>query len=74
MTESNSSTKVLSNSQRMDEASILLCRAIAINDLVFEATAHKGSGLLEGTLCGATDALNVILNQAKDLIDGANHA
>ena len=74
MTATNSITKDLSSSERLDEASILLCRAIAINDLVFDATAHKGRGLLEGTLCGATDALNTILNQAKDLIDGANHA
>lgn len=74
MTDTNTIRNKLSNSERLNEASILLYQAIAINDLVFEATAHKGRGLLENTLCGATDAVNRILNQAKDLIDGANHA
>ncbi len=74
MTESNISTKEIATMDRLDEVSILLYRAIAINDLVYEATTHDVAPLRKGTLCGATDALHSILSQAKDLIDGVSHA
>lgn len=73
MTENNINTKELSNSDRLNEASILLYRAIAINDLLFEASTREME-LLPNTFAGSTDAINTLLNQAKALIDGANYA
>lgn len=73
MTESNISTNKLSNSERLNEASILLYRALAINDLLFEASVRECE-LSKNTLAGSADALNSLLKQAKDLIDGASHA
>lgn len=70
MTNVNSTTKELSNSDRINEASILLYRAIAINDLLFEATSHSTPCLADGTICGAADALHHLLTDAKNLIDG----
>ena len=70
MTVKNSNTQLLSNSDRINEASILLYRAIAINDLIFEATSHSTPSLADGTLYGDADALNGLLKEAKSLIDG----
>lgn len=68
------STKPLSNSERLNEASLLLYRAIAINDLLFEASIHNTNSLSESTFSGTTDALNSILSEAKNLIDGVDQA
>lgn len=73
MTETNSITKSLSNSDRLNEASILLYRAIAINDLLFEASISNTHSLSESTFSGSTDALNQLLTVAKSLIDGVSH-
>lgn len=72
MTVKNSNTQLLSNSDRINEASILLYRAIAINDLMFEANSHHTPCLADGTISGVSDALHIMLTQAKDLIDGVN--
>lgn len=70
MTVTNSNTKELSNSDRINEASILLYRAIAINDLLFEASIHNTNSLSESTFSGSTDALHQLLTEAKNLVDG----
>lgn len=69
MTETNITTPKLSNQDRLDEASILLYRAIALNDLLYEASTRK-IDLLESTFSGTTDAIHTILKEAKSLIDG----
>jgi len=73
MATNDSSTKPLSNSDRLNEASLLLYRAIAINDLLFEASIHNTDSLSESTFSGSTDALNSLLTEAKKLIDGVQH-
>ena len=73
MATQDSSTKPLTNSDRLNEASLLLYRAIAINDLLFEASIHNTDSLSESTFSGSTDALNSLLTEAKKLIDGVQH-
>ena len=46
MADANSITKKLSNSDRLNEASLLLYRAIAINDLLYEAACNDHTSIL----------------------------
>ena len=73
MADANFITKKLSNSDRLNEASLLLYRAIAVNDLIYEAACNDHTSISEKTLVGATDALCYWLRDAKDLIDGFNY-
>ena len=74
MAANDSITKEISNSDRLNEASILLYRAMAINDLLFNASNNDIESLLKGTLSGSTDALHHLITDAKKLIDGITHA
>ena len=52
MADANSITKKLSNSDRLNEASLLLYRAIAVNDLIYEAACNDHTSISEKTLWG----------------------
>lgn len=62
---------VRDNQDRLDGASIALYRALAVNNLLFEAVSDNDEGkhLRDDALCGAVDALDKMLKEAKDLID-----
>jgi hypothetical protein len=68
MADANFSTKDLSNDDRINQASILLYRALAINDLLYEATSDTGAHIESSTLCGVTGAIDQILRDAKEFI------
>jgi len=74
MTEDADINKDLTNFERLDEASLLLCRAISINDLLFELSNNQGAEIPDSTLSGVTDSINSILQNAKDLVDGMDRS